>query len=68
MGDTKWDKDCVDRNVLTMERENEEDEKFETNPKKDVIKWVSFTIFIVTIYISIEPLYYDVINHVRIYH
>ncbi|KAL6311722.1 hypothetical protein AAG906_024611 [Vitis piasezkii] len=31
-------RDCVDRNVMTMERENEEDEKFEINPKKDVIK------------------------------
>ena len=68
MGDTKWDKDCVDRNVLTMERENEEDEKFETNPKKDVIKRVSFTIFIVSINIRSEPLYYDVINEVPIYH
>ena len=51
-----------------MERENEEDEKFETNPKKDVIKRVSFTIFIVSINIRSEPLYYDVINEVPIYH
>ena len=55
-------RDCVDRNAMTMERENEEDEKFEINPKKDVIKRVSFTIFIVSINISSEPLYYDVIN------
>ena len=51
-----------------MERENEEDEKFEINPKKDVIKRVGFTIFIVSINISSEPLYYDVINEVPIYH
>ena len=51
-----------------MERENEEDEKFEINPNKDVIKRVSFTIFIVSINISSEPLYYDVINQVPIYH
>ena len=61
-------RDCVDRNAMTMERENEEDEKFEINPKKDVIKRVSFTIFIVSINISSEPLYYDVINQVPIYH
>ena len=61
-------RDCIDRNVLTMERENEEDEKFEINPKKDVIKRVSFTIFIVSINISSEPLYYDIINQVPIYH
>ena len=53
---------------MTMERENEEDEKFEINPKKDVIKRVRFTIFIVSINISSEPLYYDVINEVPIYH
>ena len=61
-------RDCVDRNALTMERENEEDEKFEINPKKDVIKRVSFTIFIVSINISSEPLYYGAINQVPIYH
>ena len=61
-------RDCVDRNAMTMERENEEDEKFEINPKKDVIKRVSFTIFIMSINISSEPLYYDVINEVPIYH
>ena len=61
-------RDCIDRNVLTMERENEEDEKFEINPNKDVIKRVSFTIFIVSINISSEPLYYDVINEVPMYH
>ena len=61
-------RDCVDGNATTMASENEDDEKFVINLNKDVIKRVSFTIFIVTIYISIEPLYYDVINHVRIYH
>ena len=61
-------RDCVDRNAMTMERENEENEKFEINPKKDVIKRVSFTIFIMSINISSEPLYYDVINQVPIYH
>ena len=61
-------RDCVHENAMTMVGENEEDEKFEINPNKDVIKRVSFTIFIVTIYISIEPLYYDVINQVPIYH
>ena len=53
---------------MTMEGENEEDEKFEINPNKDVIKRVSFTIFIVTININSEPLYYDIINEVPIYH
>ncbi|RVW14264.1 hypothetical protein CK203_095364 [Vitis vinifera] len=33
-------RDCIDGNAMTMERENEEDEKFEINPKKDVIKRV----------------------------
>ena len=33
-------RDCVDRNVMTMEGRNENDEKFEINPKKDVIKQV----------------------------
>ena len=60
--------DCVDGNAMTMEGENEEDEKFEINPNKDVIKRVSFTIFIMSINISSEPLYYDVINEVPIYH
>ncbi|RVW90231.1 hypothetical protein CK203_036780 [Vitis vinifera] len=31
-------RDCVDRNVMTMERENDEEQKFEINPNKDVIK------------------------------
>eukprot|EP00261_Vitis_vinifera_P038413 XP_019079656.1 PREDICTED: uncharacterized protein LOC104881339 [Vitis vinifera] len=31
-------RDCVDRNAMTMERENEEEQKFEINPNKDVIK------------------------------
>ena len=61
-------RDCVDGNAMTMEEENEEDEKFEINPNKDVIKQSSFTIFIVSINISSEPLYYDVINQVPIYH
>ena len=61
-------RDCVDENEMTMEGENEEDEKFEINPNKDVIKRVSFTIFIVTININSEPLYYDIINEVPIYH
>ena len=61
-------RDCVDENAMTMEGENEEDEKFEINPNKDVIKRVSFTIFIVSINISSEPLYFDVINQVPIYH
>ena len=51
-----------------MEGENEEDEKFEIHPNKDVIKPVSFTIFIVSINISSDLLYYDVINQVPIYH
>ena len=53
---------------MTIEGENEEDEKFEIHPNKDVIKRVSFTIFIVSINISTEPLYYDFINQVPIYH
>ena len=61
-------RDCVDGNAMTMEGENEEDEKFEINPNKDVIKQVSFTIFIVSINIRSEPLYYDIINQVPIYH
>ena len=61
-------RDCVDGNAMTMEEENEEDEKFEINPNKDVIKQSSFTIFIASINISSEPLYYDVINQVPIYH
>eukprot|EP00261_Vitis_vinifera_P032593 XP_019073836.1 PREDICTED: uncharacterized protein LOC104878272 [Vitis vinifera] len=61
-------RDCVDRNVMTMERENDEEQKFEINPNKDVIKRVRFTIFIVSINISSEPLYYYVINEVPIYH
>ena len=61
-------RDCVDRNVMTMERENDEEQKFEINPNKDVIKRVHFTIFIVSINISSEPLYYYVINEVPIYH
>ena len=61
-------RDCVDENAMTMEWENEEDEKFEINPNKYVIKQVSFTIFIVSINISSEPLYYDIINQVPIYH
>ena len=61
-------RDCVDRNVMTMERENDEEQKFEINPNKDVIKRVRFTIFIVSINIRSEPLYYDVINQVPIYH
>ena len=31
-------RDCVDENAMTMEGENEKDEKFEINPNKDVIK------------------------------
>ena len=61
-------RDCVDENEMTMEEENEEDERFEIHPNKDVIKRVSVTIFIVSINISSEPLYYDVINQVPIYH
>ena len=61
-------RDCVDENEMTMEEENEEDEKFEIHPNKDVIKRVSVTILIVSINISSEPLYYDVINQVPIYH
>ena len=61
-------RDCIDENEMTMEGENEEDEKFEINPNKDVIKRVSFTIFIVSINIGSEPLYYYVINEVPIYH
>ncbi|KAL6313892.1 hypothetical protein AAG906_010311 [Vitis piasezkii] len=33
-------RDCVDENEMTMEEENEEDEKFEIHPNKDVIKRV----------------------------
>ncbi|XP_034688178.1 uncharacterized protein LOC117916331 [Vitis riparia] len=33
-------RDCVDGNAMTIEGENEEDEKFEINPNKDVIKRV----------------------------
>ena len=33
-------RDCVDRSAMTMEGENENDEKFEINAKKDVIKQV----------------------------
>ncbi|RVX20048.1 hypothetical protein CK203_004495 [Vitis vinifera] len=33
-------RDCVDGNAMTMEGENEKDEKFEINPNKDVIKQV----------------------------
>ena len=61
-------RDCVDRNVMTMEKENDEEQKFEINPNKDVIKQVRFTIFIVSINISSEPLYYYIINKVPIYH
>ena len=61
-------RDCVNQNEMTMEEENDENEKFEIHPNKDVIKRVSFTIFIVSINISSEPLYYDVINQVPIYH
>ena len=61
-------RDYVNQNEMTMEEENEEDEKFKINPNKDVIKQLSFTIFIVSINISSEPLYYDVINQVLIYH
>ena len=61
-------RDYINQNEMTMEEENEEDEKFEIHPNKDVIKRVSFTIFIVSINISSEPLYYDVINQVPIYH
>ena len=61
-------RDCVDENEMTMEEENEEDETFEIHPNKDVIKRVSFTIFIVSVNINGEPLYYDVINQVPIYH
>ena len=50
-------RDCVDENEMTMEEENEEDEKFEIHPNKDVIKRVSVTIFIVSINISSEPLF-----------
>ena len=35
---------CVDQNEMTMEEKNEEDEKFEIHPYKDVIKQVSFII------------------------
>ena len=59
-------RDCVDQNEMTMEVENEEDEKFETHPNKDVIKRVSSTILITSINISSKPLYYDVINQVPI--
>ena len=45
-------RDCVDENEMTMEEENEEDEKFEIHPHKDVIKRVSFTISIMSINIS----------------
>ena len=34
-------RDCVDGNATTMVSENENDEKFEINPNKDVIKRVS---------------------------
>ena len=61
-------RDCIDENEMTMDGENEEDEKIEIHPNKDVIKRVSFTIFIMSINISCEPLYYDVINQVPIYH
>ena len=61
-------RDRVNENEMTMEGENEEDEKFEIHPNKDVIKQVSFTIFIMSINISSESLYYDVINQVLIYH
>ena len=61
-------RDRVNENEMTMEGENEEDEKFEIHPNKDVIKQLSFTIFIVSINISSEPLYYHVINQVPIYH
>ena len=61
-------RDCVDRNVMTMERENDEEQKFEINPNKDVIKRVRFTIFIASINISSDPFYYYVINEVPIYH
>ena len=61
-------RDCVDGNATTMASENEDDEKFVSNLNKDVIKRVSFTIFIVTININSEPLYYDIINEVPIYH
>ena len=57
--------DHLNQNQITMEEENE---KFEIHPHKDVIKRVSFTISIMSINISGEPLYYDVINHVPIYH
>ncbi|RVW89126.1 hypothetical protein CK203_040207 [Vitis vinifera] len=33
-------RDCVDGNAMTMVSENEDDEKFEINPNKDVIKQV----------------------------
>ena len=61
-------RDYINQNEMTMEEENEEDEKFEIHPNKDVIKRVSFTIFIVSINISSEPLYYVVINQVPLYH
>ena len=61
-------RDYINQNEMTMEEENEEDEKFEIHPNKDVIKRVSFTIFIVSINISSEPLYYGAINQVPIYH
>ena len=51
-----------------MKGENEKDEKFEIHPNKYVVKRVSFTIFIVSVNINGEPLYYDVINQVPIYH
>ena len=59
-------RDCVDQNEMTMEVENEEDDKFEIHPNKDVIKRVSFTILIMSININSKPLYYDVINQVPI--
>ena len=61
-------RDRVNENEMTMEGENEEDEKFEIHPNKDVIKQVSFTIFIMSINISSESLYYDAINQVPIYY
>ena len=59
-------RDCIDENEMTMEGENEEDDKFEIHPNKDVIKRVSFTILIMSININSKPLYYDVINQVPI--
>ena len=61
-------RDRVNENEMTMEGENEEDEKFEIHPNKDVIKQVSFTIFFMSINISSESLYYDAINQVPIYY